>query len=56
VLVDPDGPRYRYLRDTKLLTGRQTPDEDAEREEYLTEFSFEWGNGSTHGLFNSIAS
>jgi hypothetical protein len=56
VLVDPDGPTYRYLRDTKLLTGRQGPDEDAEVEEYLTECSFEWGNGNTHGLFNAIAS
>lgn len=56
VLVDPDGPKLRTLRDTKLLTGRQTPDEDAEVEEYLTECSFEWGNGSTHGLFNAIAS
>lgn len=56
VLVDPDGPAYRYLRDTKLLTGRQDPDEDAEVEEYLTECSFEWGNGNTHGLFNAIAS
>lgn len=55
VLVDPDGPMYRSLRDTKLLTGRQTPDEDAEVEEYLTECSFEWGNGSTHGAFNAIA-
>lgn len=54
VLVDSDGPQYRYLRDTKLLTGRQTPDEDAEVEEYLTEFSFEWGNGQTHGLFNAV--
>lgn len=56
VLVDPDGPKYRYLRDTKLLTGRQTPDADAETEEYLTECSFEWGNGNNHGLFTSIAS
>lgn len=56
VLLDPDGPKYRFLRDTMLLTGRQTPDEDAEVEEYLTECSFEWGNGQNHGLFNAIAS
>lgn len=55
-LVDPDGPRYRSLRDTKLLVGRQTPDEDAVVEEYLTECSFEWGNGNNHGVFTSIAS
>lgn len=56
VLVDPDGPMLRTLRDTKLLTGRQGTDEDAEVEEYLSELSFEWGNGNNHGLFNSIAS
>ena len=54
VLVDPDGPKYRFLQDTVLLTGRQTNDEDAEVEEYFTEFSFEWGNGNTHGCFNAI--
>jgi hypothetical protein len=56
VLMDEEGCKYRTLRDTELLTGRQTPDEDAEVEEYLTEATFVWGNGSTHGLFNSIAS
>jgi hypothetical protein len=54
VLVDSDGLEFVTLQDTVLLTGRQTPDEDAEVEEYFTEFSFRWGNGSNHGLFNSV--
>jgi hypothetical protein len=56
VLMDEEGCKYRTLRATELLTGRQTPDEDAEVEEYLTEATFVWGNGSTHGLFNAISS
>lgn len=54
-LVDPDGPRYRSLRDTKLLVGRQANDADSVVEEYLTECSFEWGNGNNHGVFTSVA-
>lgn len=55
VLVDSEGLEYVTLQDTVLLTDRQAPDKDALVEEYFTEFSFRWGNGNTHGLFNAVA-
>lgn len=54
VLVDSEGLEYVTLQDTVLLTDRQAPDKDAIVEEYFTEFSFRWGNGDNHGLFNAI--
>lgn len=41
-------------RDTQLLLDRQAVDEDGKKEEYLTEFGFEWGNGSNHYVFTSV--
>jgi hypothetical protein len=48
------GPRWRYLRDTRLLKDRQEDDEDAIEEEVLTEGTIEWGNANYHYLFKNI--
>lgn len=49
---------FRFLkgRDTQLLLDRQGVDEDAKKEEYLTEGGFEWGEGRTHYVFNGVTS
>jgi hypothetical protein len=47
------GPKWRYLRDTRLLKNRQEDDEDAYEEEILTEGSIEWGNANFHYLFKN---
>jgi hypothetical protein len=41
-------------RDTQLLLDRQATDEDGIKEEYLTEFGFEWGHPSRHYVFTSV--
>lgn len=48
------GPRWRYLRDTRLIKNRQEDDEDAYEEEVLTEGSIEWGNANYHYLFKNV--
>lgn len=47
------GPRWRYLRDTRLLKDRQEDDEDAYEEEILSEGTIEWGNANYHYLFKN---
>lgn len=41
-------------RDTQLLLDRQGTDEDGIKEEYLTEFGFEWGHSQRHYVFTSV--
>lgn len=41
-------------RDTQLLLDRQATDEDGVKDEYLTEFGFEWGHPSRHYVFTSV--
>jgi hypothetical protein len=41
-------------RDTQLLLDRQATDEDGTKEEYLTEFGWEWGNQLKHYVFTSV--
>jgi hypothetical protein len=41
-------------RDTQLLLDRQGTDEDGVKEEYLTEFGFEWGHSQRHYVFTSV--
>ena len=41
-------------RDTQLLLDRQGTSEDGVKEEYLTEFGFEWGHPQRHYAFNAI--
>lgn len=41
-------------RDTQLLLDRQATDEDGVKEEYLTEFGFEWGHPQRHYVFTSV--
>lgn len=48
------GPRWRYLRDTRLIKDRQEDDEDAYEEEILTEATVEWGNPNFHYLFKNV--
>lgn len=50
VIIDLPWMRYRYLkgRDTQLLKGRQAPDEDAVKHEYLTECGLELMQDKVH--------
>lgn len=48
------GPKWRYLRDTRLIKNRQEDDEDAYEEEVLTEASIEWGDATRHYLFKNV--
>jgi len=56
VLVDVNDIAFRPLQDTVLLVDRQSPDIDGVVDEYLTEASAEWGNGSYHALWNAVTS
>jgi Family of unknown function (DUF5309) len=40
-VIDPDKLNYRFLDDTKFLRNRQSPGEDASRDEFLTECGLE---------------
>jgi hypothetical protein len=42
-------------RDTKLLTNRQANDEDAQKDEYLTEFGIEVRLPKTHAIIKGVA-
>jgi len=54
VCVDKKGgPKWRYLRDTRILKNRQTPDQDGYKEEVLTEGTIEWTNPNYHYLFSN---
>lgn len=55
-IVDIQDCKYVALkgRDTQLLLDRQGTSEDGVKEEYLTEFGFEWGHPQRHYVFNSI--
>lgn len=50
--------RYRFLkgRDTKYLTGRQSPGLDAVKDEYLTEAGLEGRFEQTHALIKNMSS
>lgn len=48
-----NGPKWRYLRDTRLLKDRQAPDQDGYEEEVLTEATVEWGNPNYHYLYKN---
>lgn len=50
------GPKWRFLRDTRLLKNQQEDDEDSYREAILTEGSIEWGNANFHYLFKNVQS
>jgi hypothetical protein len=47
------GPKWKYLRDTRMIKNRQEDDEDAYEEEVLTEGTVEWGNPNYHYLFKN---
>jgi hypothetical protein len=55
-VVDITDCKYVCLkgRDTQLLLDRQATSEDGIKEEYLTEFGFEWGHGQRHYAFNAV--
>jgi len=54
VMLDMECLTYRYLsnRDTKLLTNRQNPGEDAIVEEYLTECGLQMEQESRHAIMS----
>ncbi len=55
-LLDMDYCRYAPLRDrdTQLLLKRQNPGDDVDSREYLTEFSFEFGQESAHAVWFGV--
>ena len=57
VVLDMENIAYCPLRtrDTKLKTGRQDPDEDAIKDEYLTEFGVEVRLPKTHAIIKGVA-
>lgn len=57
VILDMNNVAYCPLkgRDTKLLTGRQDPDEDAVKDEYITEFGVEVRLPKTHAIIKGVA-
>jgi hypothetical protein len=57
VVVDMENLTYKYLegRDTKLLTNRQANDEDALKEEFLTECGLQMKHESTHAVCSKSA-
>jgi len=57
VILDMNNVAYCPLkgRDTKLLTGRQDPDEDAVKDEYITELGVEVRLPKTHAIIKGAA-
>jgi hypothetical protein len=57
IVLDMDNVAYCPLngRDTKLLTNRQANDEDAQKDEYLTEFGIEVRLPKTHAIIKGVA-
>lgn len=53
-IIDLDYVKYRPLRETQLLTGRQGNDADERDEEYLSEYSLEFAQESVHGLIEGV--
>lgn len=53
-VIDLDYVKFRPLRDTRLLKGRQANDADEKDEEYLTEFSLEFAQEAVHGLITGV--
>jgi len=56
VILDMNNVAYCPLkgRDTKLLTARQDPDEDAVKDEYITEFGVEVRLPKTHAIIKGV--
>jgi hypothetical protein len=57
IILDMDNIAYCPLegRDTQLLTNRQANDEDAQKDEYLTEFGVEIRLPKTHAIIKGVA-
>ena len=57
IVLDMDNVAYCPLegRDTKLLTNRQANDEDAQKDEYLSEFGVEVRLPKTHAIIKGVA-
>jgi hypothetical protein len=54
VLIDTDAAKWRPLRDTRYLPGRQGNDEDSQKNEYLTEACVEFTNEKKHALLLGV--
>lgn len=57
-ILDPDDLAWCYVRgrNTALLTGRELPDEDARKQEYLTEGCIQIKDYTKHGLLYGFTS
>ena len=57
IVLDMDNVAYCPLdtRDTKLLTNRQANDEDAQKDEYLTEAGIEVRLPKSHAVIKGVA-
>ncbi|MBA3841009.1 MAG: DUF5309 family protein [Actinobacteria bacterium] len=53
-LIDTDAVKWRPLRDTRYLPGRQGNDEDSKKNEYLTEGCIEFDNEKRHALLLGV--
>lgn len=53
-VIDPDGVVLRPLRPTKLKTNIQSPDEDAVKDEYITEATFEFRLEKAFGRVSNV--
>ena len=62
LVLDFEPIMYRYLansegsRDTAILKNRQQPDEDARKDEYLSECGLQFGEEKKHGRITNITS
>lgn len=56
-VIDPKNVVYRYLRgrDTQYLENRQSPGDDATKNEFLTECGLELNHESSHGVVKNMS-
>lgn len=56
-ILDPKNVKYRYLRgrDTQYLENRQSPGDDATKNEFLTECGLELNHESSHGVCKNMS-
>lgn len=57
MVLDMEAIKYKYLkgRDTKLQVGIQAPDEDTQKDQYLTECGLEMKNEERHALIKGVS-
>lgn len=55
-LIDPENVAYRPLRETTLKTNIQAPDEDGQKDEYLTECGLQVRLEKSHAILKNVTS